>query len=129
MQLDMSLFEKNHFIQNRFHVCDQMCRDQDQGILGIVADDRAEDIISGRRIHTRDRLIEKIYLGTTAHGHDELYLLFRALLISSELGISGGSGRNGMRFSFSSQCMATAVLPHESSMFDRYLSSSNNTLS
>ena len=79
MQYDLSFFQEDRFIQDVFDIRDQMRTDQDGRFFVIVGDDRIQDIISGSRVHTRDRLIQKIQFRMPGHRQDELDFFFRAL--------------------------------------------------
>lgn len=48
-------------------------------VRAVVADDGAEDIVPGGRIHAADGLIQQIEPGTPAHHQDQLHLLPGAL--------------------------------------------------
>ena len=70
----MTLFQKHDFIEQWFHICNQVCGDKDKCIFFVVADNSAENEITRSRINTCNRFIQNVNLSLTAHGEDELNL-------------------------------------------------------
>ena len=52
---------------------------QNGGVLAVIRENGAQNVVARRRINARDRLIEHIQLRLSAHRQDELHLLLIAL--------------------------------------------------
>ena len=79
MEHDLPLAQEHDLVKDLLDVGDQVRGDDDRCVLAVVADDRAQDVVARRGVHTADGLVKEIELGVAAHRQDELRLLAHAL--------------------------------------------------
>ena len=83
MEHDPAILQEQDLVQHLLHVGDEVGGDDDRGVLVVVADDGAQDVVAGGGIDAADGLVQEEESCIAAHGEDELELFLGALITQS----------------------------------------------